>query len=299
MGKSLDQLGRAKRFTQLDQISSYHWIMIREGDEWKTAFQIRNGRFEYQVLFFGLSNTPANFQGYINKILVGKLDIFIIVYLDNILIYTENPGQLHVEAVRTVLDQFRKHSLFANLKKCRFPLDEVRFLGFVVSAKGIRIEEKKIKAVKTWPEPKSVRDIQVFLGFANFYRRFIKSFSRIAGPLTLILRTTPSASPPTSGSKEAVNSTSNSVESGVVSGVGGAGGAGSIGGKTKNLSKTKNLKKLAKSKKPDFEKAKNRNGAFRKDFFTPKARFAFTRLPKVFTDALILHHFDPGCHIRI
>ena len=122
---------------------------------------------------FGLSNAPAIFQEYVNKILAEKLDIFVIVYLDDILIYTKDPGQPHVEAVRWVLDQLRKHSLFANLKKCRFHQDEVRFLGYVVSSKRIRMEVKRIKVVKDWPEPKLVCDIQVFLGFANFYRQFI------------------------------------------------------------------------------------------------------------------------------
>ena len=118
---------------------------------------------------FGLSNAPAIFQGYINKILTEKLDVFVIVYLDDILIYTEDPGQPHVDAVRWVLDQLRKYSLFANLKKCRFHQDEIRFLGYVVSSKGISMEAERIKVVKEWLEPKSVWDIQVFLGFANFY----------------------------------------------------------------------------------------------------------------------------------
>ena len=124
-------------------------------------------------MLFGLSNAPATFQGYVNKILAEKLDIFVIIYLDDILIYTEDPGQPHVEAVRWVLDQLRKYSLFANLKKCRFHQDEVRFLGYVVSSKGISMEAERIEVVKEWPEPKSVQDIQVFLGFANFYWQFI------------------------------------------------------------------------------------------------------------------------------
>ncbi len=148
-------------------------MRIREGDKWKTAFRTRYSHFEYQVMPFGLSNAPANFQGYINKILIEKLDIFVVVDLDDILIYTEDPGQPHVDAVRWVLEQLQKHGLYANLKKCRFHEDEIRFLGFVVLVQGIRMEEEKIEAVKTWPEPQSVRDIQVFLGFANFYRRFI------------------------------------------------------------------------------------------------------------------------------
>ena len=99
IGESLDRLGRAKRFTQLDLTSAYHRMRIKEGDEWKTAFRTRYGHFEYQVMPFGLSNAPASFQGYINKILAEKLDIFVIVYLDDILIYIEDPGQGHMEVV--------------------------------------------------------------------------------------------------------------------------------------------------------------------------------------------------------
>ena len=120
-------------------------------------------------MLFGLSNTPVIFQGYVNKILAEKLDILIVVYLDNILIYTKDPGQSHIEAICWVLDQLWKHSLFANLKKCRFYQDGVRFLGYVVLSKRISMEAEKIEVKKDWPEPKSVRDIQVFLGFANFY----------------------------------------------------------------------------------------------------------------------------------
>ena len=182
--ESLDRLGQAKRFTQLDLTSAYHRMRIKEGDEWKTAFRTRYGHFEYQVMPFRLSNAPASFQGYINKILAEKLDIFVIVYLDDILIYTEDPGQGHVEAVRWVLDVLRRHGLFANLKKCQFHKDEVRFLGYIVSPQGVKMEDEQIEAVKNWPKPTSVRDIQVFIGFANFYQRFIQGFSKIAAPLT-------------------------------------------------------------------------------------------------------------------
>ena len=165
-------------------------MRISEGDEWKTAFRTRYGHFKYQVMPFSLFNTPVSFQDYINKILVEKLDIFVIVYLDDILVYIEDSGQPHVDVVHWVIEQLHKHGFFANLKKCRFHQDEVRFLGFVVSAQRINMEEERIEAVKAWPKPKSIRDIQVFLGFANFYRRFIQGFSRIAAPLTLLLKTT-------------------------------------------------------------------------------------------------------------
>ena len=105
---------------------------------------------------FGLTNAPASFQSYINKILVEKLDIFVIVYLDDILIYTEDDGNGHVAAVQWVLEQLKKFLLYANLKKCQFHQNEVRFLGYVVSSKGIRMEDERIKAVKHWPEPQSV-----------------------------------------------------------------------------------------------------------------------------------------------
>ncbi len=100
IGEAIDRLGRAKRFTQLDLTSAYHRMRIREGDKWKTAFRTRYGHFEYQIMLFGLSNAPASFQGYINKILAEKLDIFVVVYLDDILIYTEDPSQPYVDAVR-------------------------------------------------------------------------------------------------------------------------------------------------------------------------------------------------------
>ena len=108
---------------------------------------------------FGLSNAPASFQGYINKILAEKLDIFVIVYLNDILIYIENQGRGHVEAVRWALNILRKNGLFANLKKCRFHKDKMGFLGYVVSSQGIQIKDERIEVIRNWPEPKSVRDI--------------------------------------------------------------------------------------------------------------------------------------------
>ena len=134
-------------------------MKIREGDEWKTAFHIRYSHFKYQIMLFGLSNTPASFQSYINKILTQKLDIFVILNLNNILVYIENPGQSYVDAVRWVLEQLRKHNLYVNLKNCNFYQDKFRFLGFVVLAQAIRMEREKIEAVKAWIEPTLVRDM--------------------------------------------------------------------------------------------------------------------------------------------
>ncbi len=145
--ESLDRLGWAQHFTQFDLTNVYHQMRIREGDKWKTVFKTRYGHFEYQVMPFGLTNASTTFQGYINKILAEKLDVFVIVYLDDILIYTESKGKEHVQVVWWVLDQLRKHLLYANLEKCRFHQDEVRFLGYIISHQGIQMEEKRIKAV--------------------------------------------------------------------------------------------------------------------------------------------------------
>ena len=138
-------------------------------------------------MLFRWSNALVSFQYYIIQILAKKLDIFVIVYLDEILIYTEDLGQSHVAAVQWVLDVLRKHSLFTKLKKCRFYKDEVRFLEYIASSQGIWMEDERIKAVRNWLEPKLVRDIQVFISFANFYWRFIQGFSNIAAPLTSML----------------------------------------------------------------------------------------------------------------
>lgn len=139
-------------------------------------------------MLFGLFNVSESFQSYINKILAQKLNILVIVYLYNILIYIADLSQPHMKAVCLVLDQLRKHRLFTNLKKCRFHQNDVQFLGYIVSAKWIRMKSKRRKTVKSWLKPKSVRDIQMFLPFANFYRRFIKNFGRIATSLTSMLQ---------------------------------------------------------------------------------------------------------------
>ena len=123
-------------------------MRIHEGDKWKTAFKTRYSHFEYWVMLFGLTNAPASFQEYINKIFTEKLDIFVIVYLDNIFIYTNDDKDSHVAAVRWVLEQLRKFLLFANLKKCQFHQEEVQFLGYMVSSKRICMKDERIEAIK-------------------------------------------------------------------------------------------------------------------------------------------------------
>ena len=141
-------------------------------------------------MLFGLFNTPAIFQRYINKILAQMLYIFIIVYLDNILIYTKNLGQLYVEIICQILDQLRKYSFFTNLKKFCFHQDKIYFPEYVVLSKDISMKAKKIKVVKKWLKLKSIQDIQVFLGFANFYQQFIQGFNKIIALFMSMLKTT-------------------------------------------------------------------------------------------------------------
>lgn len=187
VGESLDRLSKAKRFTQLDLTSAYHRLRIKEGDEWKTAFRTRYGHFEYQVLPFGLSNAPATFQAYINQTLAEKLDVFCIVYLNDILVYSQNANR-HAEDVKWVLQKLHENNPFVNLQKCKFDTDEVRFLGYVVSPKGVSMKKDRIEAIRSWPEPRCIRDIQVFIEFANFYRRSIEGLSRKTAPLTSMIK---------------------------------------------------------------------------------------------------------------
>ena len=193
------------------------------------------------------------------------------MYLDDILINTKDENKGYVQAVCWVLNQLHKFSLYANLKKCQFYQEEVQFLGYIVFSRDICMKDERIKAVKQWLEPKSVRDIQVFLGFANFYRRFIQGFSRIAAPLTSMLKTTGST-----GSVASPKETEGGVGGdSVVDVVGGGEATNPI--KRKNLAKTTKSKILVKSKNHDFP-PNSRNKEAGMGFLTPKARLAFTQL---------------------
>ena len=141
VGKSLDRLGRAKQFTQLDFTSVYHQMRIRKRIKWNMVFKTWYDHFKKQVIPFRLTNTPTSFQEYINKIFAEKLDIFVIVYLDHVFIYTNNDGDNHIAAVRRVLEQLRKFLLYANLKKCWFHQEEVWFLSYVMSLESICMDD--------------------------------------------------------------------------------------------------------------------------------------------------------------
>lgn len=187
IGETLDRLSGAQIFTKLDLKDAYHRIPIKRGDEWKTAFRTRYGHFEYMVMPFGLTNAPATFQSYINQALSGLLDQFCVVYLDDILIYSDTIEE-HTKHVRLVLERLRKHALYASQKKCEFFVDKVEFLGFIVSNVGVSMDPRRVATIEEWPSPTSFQELQQFLGFANFYRRFIQAYSQKARPLTALLK---------------------------------------------------------------------------------------------------------------
>jgi hypothetical protein len=184
---SLRRLSRAKIFTRLDLRAAYNLIRIYPGDEWKTAFRTRYGLYEYLVMPFGLTNAPATMQQYVNDVMREFLDIFVIVYLDDILIFSEEVS-LHETHVKKVLEELAKAGLFVKGEKCEFDTQTTTFVGFVISPTGISMDPKKVETVKEWETPKNVRELQSFLGFANFYRRFIKDYSRMAKPLFALLK---------------------------------------------------------------------------------------------------------------
>ena len=179
----MDRVCGARIFTKIDVKNAYYCICIRKGDEWKIAFCTRYGLYEYLVMPFGLTNAPASFQSYIHGVLCEYLDIFVIVFLDDILIYSREESQ-HEQNVQTVLEALLTVGLFAKLSKCLFSVKHVPFLGYIITDTGVEMEMDRISSIVNWPEPESIREVQMFLGFVNFYRRFIQGFSRIAAPLT-------------------------------------------------------------------------------------------------------------------
>ncbi len=189
MTTAFELLQGATIFTKLDLRNAYHLVRIRAGDEWKTAFNTPTGHYEYKVMPFGLVNAPAVFQAFINDVLREMLNQFVFVYLDDILIFSRC-YQDHVQHVRQVLSQLLRNNLFVKVEKCVFHVPTVSFLGFIVSNGSIQMDPGKTHAVLNWPQPCSVKQVQRFLGFANFFRRFIRNFSSIAEPLTALTKKT-------------------------------------------------------------------------------------------------------------
>jgi len=180
--EALDRLWGPKYFTKLDIKDAYHNIRIREGDKWKTTFSTKLGTYEYLVMPFGLCNAPAAFQRWINEVLMEDIDMSCIVYLDDILIYS-NTLQQHQKDVTIILEAIRKSGMKVKPSKCEFHQSEREYVGFIIEQEGVETDPVKTQAISDWTTPKKIKEIQRFLGFCNFYRRFIERFSRTARPL--------------------------------------------------------------------------------------------------------------------
>ena len=183
----LDQIGSASIFSKLDLKSGYHQIRIRPGDEWKTAFKTREGLFEWLVMPFGLSNAPSTFMRVMNQALRPFIGKFVVVYFDDILIFSSNLAD-HLAHLREVLLVLRRDQLFATLKKCEFGSAQVHFLGYIVSANGLAVDPAKVEAIQSWPLPTTLTETRSFHGLASFYRRFVPQFSSLMAPLTDCMR---------------------------------------------------------------------------------------------------------------
>ncbi|WVZ84130.1 hypothetical protein U9M48_031191 [Paspalum notatum var. saurae] len=181
-----DQLQGACVFSKIDLRSGYHQMKIRPSDIPKTTFITRFGLYAYIVMSFGLTNGPAYFMNLMNKVFMEYLDKFVVVFIDDILIYSKTEEE-HEEHLRLVLQKLREHKLYAKLSKCEFWLDQVPFLGHIVSKGGIMVDPSKISSVMDWKVPEVVKEVRGFLGLVGYYRRFIESFSRIAKPMTSLL----------------------------------------------------------------------------------------------------------------
>ncbi|XP_073226982.1 uncharacterized protein [Cicer arietinum] len=178
-----DQLQGAQCFPKIDLRSGYHQLKIKRDDITKTAFRTRYGHYEFLVMSFGLTNVPAAFMGLMNRVFKPFLDQFVIVFIDDILVYSKSKEE-HERHLMLVLQTLRDKQLYVKFLKCQFWLDSLAFLGHVVSKNGISVDPSKVEAVQSWPRPTTVKEIRSFLGLAGYYRRFVKDFSKVASSLT-------------------------------------------------------------------------------------------------------------------
>ncbi|GJQ98150.1 putative reverse transcriptase domain-containing protein [Tanacetum coccineum] len=184
-----DQLQGSQFFSKIDLRSGYHQLRVHKDDIPKTAFRTRYGHFEFTVMPFGLTNAPTIFIDLMNRVCRPYLDKFVIVFIDDILIYSKTQEE-HVEHLRLVLELLKKEKLYAKFSKCEFWLREVQFLGHVINGNGIHVDPSKIKAVKNWKAPRTPTEVRSFLGLAGYFCRFIENFSKIAKSLTILTQKT-------------------------------------------------------------------------------------------------------------
>ena len=182
-----DQLKGASIFSRIGLRSRYHQMRIKDVDVHKTAFQTRYGHYEFLVMPFGLTNALAAFMDLMNRVFQPYVDQFVVVFIDDILVYSKD-HESHDTHLRVVLETLRKEQLYVKLSKCEFWLNEVFFLGHIVSKEGIRVDPKKIEVVVEWKPPRNVTEVRSFLGLAGYYRRFFKGFSMTAAPMMRLLQ---------------------------------------------------------------------------------------------------------------
>ena len=179
----VDKLQGANLFTKMDLRWGYNNVCIKENDEWKVAFTCFRGSFEPLVMYFKLCNSPATFQAMMNKIFADMDDV-VVVYIDDLMIFTKTENQAeHDKIILEVLRRLEENDLLVKPKKCMFHTTEIDFLGMIVGCDRIKMDQEKVKAILEWPEPKTVKGVRSFLGLANFYRRFIKDYAKVARPL--------------------------------------------------------------------------------------------------------------------
>jgi len=184
----LDGVGKRKVFTKLDLRWGYNNVRIKKGDKWKAAFTMHIGAYKPTVMYFGLTNSPAIFQTIMNDLFwdfINQGDTT--TFIDDILVATDTE-EGHDKLVEEVLRRLEENDLFVKLEKCRWKVREVEFLGVVIGPKGVEMQKEKVEGVLNWPTPKNVKEVQKFLGLANYYRRFIKNFTKIAIPLHMLFR---------------------------------------------------------------------------------------------------------------
>jgi len=183
----LEHLGKGKIFSKLDLRSAYNLVRIKEGDEYKTAFTCKYGHFEYLVMPFGLKNAPAVFQHFINDVFEDIIGDFVYAYIDDIIIFSLDK-ESHIIHVKEALSRLRHAGLYAKLEKCQFFVSSIDFLGHRISSEGLSMDPNKVSSVVNWPVPTNVKELQSFLGLANYYRRFILGFAKLCQPLHHLLR---------------------------------------------------------------------------------------------------------------
>jgi hypothetical protein len=181
------QLKDAKIFSKIDLRSGYHQVRIKDEDIGKTAFRTRYGHYEFTVVSFGLSNAPVVFMCLMNGVFRSYLDKFVIVFLDDILVYSKTEEE-HEKHLRMVLQVLREHQMYAKLSKCSFYQRQIHYLGHIISEEGIVVDPEKVQAIREWPAPRNVAEVRSFMGLAGYYRRFIAGFSRIAHAITSLQR---------------------------------------------------------------------------------------------------------------